>query len=69
MLRNGSSTDTRSCQGRQFSNGKRGRTQVWPDMSRPIPFMRPAFDLSEDDAIAAFKAIVVSEVEKHMKGQ
>jgi Bacteriophage HK97-gp10, putative tail-component len=54
--------------GRFMNWGRRGKGQQVGRV-KAHPFLRPALDLSEDEAIAAFKAVVVSEVEKHMKGQ
>jgi hypothetical protein len=54
--------------GGRFSNWGRRGTGQQVGRVKQHPFLRPALEMSEDSAIGAFKELVVSEVEKHMKG-
>jgi HK97 gp10 family phage protein len=54
--------------GRHSNWGRRGKGRVMGQVPAH-PFIRPAFEMSEGEAIAALKETVVSEVEKHMKGR
>jgi hypothetical protein len=59
----------RIVRGGKFMNfGRRGKGQQIGRVPSH-PFLRPAFEASEAEAIDALKETVVSEVEKHMKGR